>query len=108
MPRCGKPAVLTRELTDDDYASNGAAHRMVWGRNQTEAVTQPLCDAWDVDQFILGHQPNEFGWHTKTDRILILDSQHNHAVALPIDLARRYTQDQLTDRLVPLASVAIS
>ena len=97
--------ILNRSLVDADYEKNGSAYDMVWGRNQNDQVAATLGEAWRTQQFVLGHQPTDDGWQTRGDRILILDSQHAHGSALPIDLGRPYGQDALIEEIVLLAGV---
>lgn len=97
--------VLERPLQDADYDRDGTAHRMVWGRNQDVKVTSTLRKAWGVNSFICGHQPSEYGWHPIADCILILDSQHNHATVVALDLSRQYGFSDLEDQVEPLAGV---
>ena len=100
-------SVLDRELTEADYESAGAATLMVWGRHQTRKIAKELAEAWDVEQFILGHQHAEMGWEEKADNILILASDHGHGCCLPVDLSRSYTRDELIDAVVPINGIKI-
>lgn len=100
--------VLARLPSDDDLTGPGGhAHAMVWGRRLTAKVEDTLAQAWGVDLFILGHQPAEFGHEVQGERVLILASDHGHGVALPIDLSRAYTRDELIDALRPLGGVRV-
>ena len=101
------PEVIHRDLSDADLATGGSVHLMVWGRNHDDALARELGAAWEADLFITGHQPAEMGYATEGSAILILASDHDHGVALPIDLAKRYTLQDLVDRIVPLASVSV-
>jgi hypothetical protein len=60
---------------------------------------------WYADLFVCGHQAQESGSKTLGDRMIIIDSSHNHGVYLPIDLARTYTLETLAAQVVPLAAV---
>ena len=99
--------VLKRQLTDEDYAADGSAHLMVWGRHQNQKIAQELADAWDVKAFLLGHQPAEMGWEEKAHNILILASDHGHGVCLPIDLSQTYSRDDLIDRVLPINGIRL-
>jgi hypothetical protein len=78
---------------------------MVWGRRHDPALLEALAKAWDVDLFIVGHQPQEWGHEVMFGRLLILASDHNHGVFLPIDLRKKYTMDDLVARIRKYASV---
>jgi len=100
-------ALLDRVPGDEDLADDGSAHRMVWGRKHTDELADQLAEAWGVELFVLGHQPVDMGYDTVGSRILLVNSDTDHGVALPIDLAQRYTLDQLCERVLPLAAVAL-
>ncbi len=99
------PTVLSRELSDDDLDDGGSAHALVWGRYQTEGVLNAMRELLDVDYFLCGHQPQETGYDVLHERMVILASDHNHGVYLPLDLSKPVTLDLLTRSIRPLASV---
>ncbi|MEM9915208.1 MAG: hypothetical protein AAF911_09610 [Planctomycetota bacterium] len=99
--------VIDRELTDEDLAPKGSAYDMVWGRHQNRKITQELAEAWGVKLFVVGHQPAEMGIESVADNTVIIASDHNHGVALPIDLSQTYSQFDLMKAAVPLAGVAV-
>ena len=98
--------VLRRQLTEADFARTGSAYLLIWGRNQTQEVLNTLSRAWWSDLFVCGHQAQDSGVGTIGDRMLILDSSHNHGTFLHIDLARQYTLQDLQKAVRPLASIA--
>ncbi|HNQ23072.1 MAG TPA: hypothetical protein PKK06_08260 [Phycisphaerae bacterium] len=99
------PAILQRSLTDADLFERGPVHALVWGRYQTEASLEALRASLDADFFICGHQPQEAGYEVLYDRLVILASDHNHGVFLPLDLRKPATLDSLTAAIRPLASL---
>jgi hypothetical protein len=99
------PTILRRPLTPADYARNGPVFQLIWGRHQDQEVLNTLSRAWWADIFICGHQSYDAGSHILGDRLLIIDSSHNHGTFLPIDLARQYTFSDLAASLLPLASI---
>lgn len=102
------PSLVDRDLTDEDLRDGGSAHLMVWGRKHTDELADTLAEAWGVELFILGHQPVDMGYDTVGSRILLVNSDTNHGVALPVDLSQRYTLDALCDRIIPLAAVTLT
>lgn len=102
---CFDPAVLSRVPTDEDLKEGGSAHALVWGRYQTSAVLDSLCDLLDVDFFLCGHQPQESGYEVLHDRMVILASDHNHGVFLSFDLKKPLTIKTLTSHIRPFAGV---
>lgn len=98
--------VIDRDLTREDLAG-GAAHAMVWGRNHTDEQAAELRNAWGCSLFVMGHQYMDMGWETFGEDRLILNSDHDHAVALPLDLAARADLRELSAQILPLASMAL-
>jgi hypothetical protein len=98
--------LLRRELTEQDYQRMGPVYQLVWGRSQTQEVLDTLSKAWWSDLFVCGHQGQDAGYGVIGDRMLIIDSCHNHGTFLYIDLAKQYTMDDLVASVRPLASVA--
>lgn len=86
MPRFD-PTVLDRDLTEDDYAPRqGAAHMMVWGRGYDHDQIEDLVERWGVNLFILGHEKAENGVLLIPPAALVINSDHDRGVYLPIDL----------------------
>jgi len=98
--------VLERDLTDEDLLGpTGDAYLMTWGRGLTQKWADELGDAWGVSVFVLGHQHAEMGWEEYGQSMLVINSDHAHGVAVPIDLSKQYTRDDLIDARVLLAGV---
>ena len=89
-----------------DLSENGPVYRMVWGRHHTGPLLERLSAAYDVDFFVIGHQPQDSGYAVHLDRLLILASDHNHGVFLPVDCSKTYDIDGLIGRIRPYAGVA--
>ncbi len=101
------PLVLTRALTETDFAGpNGSAYLMVWGRNLTQDWAEDLASLWGVDQFVLGHQRADMGYELIGDSMIVMASDHNHGIAMQIDLSESYTRPQLTECIYPLGAMA--
>lgn len=100
-------SILDRVSTDEDILPRHSAYDMVWGRHQNKKITDELAEAWGVKAFVVGHQPAEMGYELVADNTLILASDHEHGVALPVDLAQTYDRDDLLDHLRPLNSVPV-
>ena len=99
--------VLDREPTDADLADRGAANELVWGRHHPQHVADALSEAWGCRVFVLGHQPAEMGWFEQGQTMLVLASDHEHGMLLPIDLAAEPTRDALIEKLVPINSISL-
>ena len=99
--------MLERVPTDDDLNKNGAAHLMVWGRHHTKKWLMNwrqrgrpfVCD---------GTSTCRDGLRNRRRYDAHLASDHDHGVALPIDLAKMDNSlDTLIEQIVPLAAVTI-
>jgi hypothetical protein len=97
--------ILRRGLTEADMSRTGSVYQLIWGRGQTPEVLSALSKAWWCDLFICGHQGQDDGYGVIAERMLILDSCHNHGTYLRIDLARPYTMDELVATIKPIASI---
>jgi hypothetical protein len=98
--------ILRRQLTEADFTRTGSVYMLIWGRNQTQEQLNTLSRAWWSDLFVCGHQAKDTGSGTIGDRMLVIDSSHNHGTFLHVDLARQYTLQDLENAVRPLASIA--
>lgn len=99
--------VLDRVPTEADLLAGGAGFEMVWGRRHPQEVADRLAAVWNVRVFVMGHQTVEMGYEEQANTMLIIASNHDHGMALPIDLAKEYDRDALVRALVPLAGVVL-
>jgi hypothetical protein len=99
------PDFFTHPPSVHDFKEDSNLYRLVWGRDHTVQLLEQLGQAYDVDFFIVGHQPQETGWFVQHARLLILASDHNHGVFLPIDLSKPVDMDQLVSRIRAFVSV---
>lgn len=99
--------VLDRIPTDKDLALRGSACDMVWGRSQTRGLIMALANIWATKYFLVGHQLADWGYELVEDQMLILASDHEYGVCLPIDLDRNYTMEQLIGQIVPLDQIEL-
>ncbi|MEM9166026.1 MAG: metallophosphoesterase [Planctomycetota bacterium] len=80
--------VLSRDLTDDDYTPRqGSAHLMTWGRGYDAELLEDLVERWGVNWFILGHEHTASGSMLVPPNAVVLNSDHELGVYLPLDLA---------------------
>lgn len=98
------PAVLSRDLTEADYEPRqGSAHIMVWGRGYDAEQIEDLVERWGVGLFILGHERAENGALFIPPCALVLNSDHERGVYLPIDLENPPRAEEAVGMVVPLA-----
>lgn len=99
--------VLDRALEERDYLANtGSAWLMVWGRGQTHEQIEALAQAWSVRLFLTGHAHVPSGVEVADERLVILNSDHEQAMVLPLDLAAdpMSAEEQLF-HAIPIASL---
>lgn len=83
------PSVLERDLEEFDYAPRqGSAYLMVWGRGYDHEQLEDLTERWGITLFVLGHEKAPNGVHIVEPNAIVLNSDHDRGVFLPIDLAR--------------------
>ena len=92
--------VFDRELTGADYKRRtGAVYQLVWGRKMSGEAAALFADRVDAKLLITGHQPQEAGYTTVGDRMIILASDHNQGVYLPLSLSEKYDLDKLVSQI---------
>lgn len=107
MMRSFDAGVLERDLQPADYASPlGSAHLMVWGRGHTAVQLDELAARWRVKLFCLGHEHVETGIEVKGQRLIVLNSDHERAAVLPIEIDRDPpTTEEAMMNAIPLNAV---
>lgn len=103
--RAFESEIFDRELTKEDMKSNPSLRALTWDRGQSPSGLDILQEKWDVDHFIVGHQPQATGCCHLHDRMIILASDHPHGCYLPFELGKKYNQEELFDLIKPLASI---
>jgi hypothetical protein len=97
------PTVLSRDLTPADYEPRqGAAHILVWGRGYDAEQIEDLVERWGVGMFILGHEKVENGVLFVPPCVVVLNSDHERGVYLPIDLSHPPRAEAAPAMVVPL------
>ncbi len=97
-------SILTRDLTDDDYQPRtGSAYLMVWGRGYDAELLEDLVERWGVNLFILGHEKCDHGVRLVPPNAVVLNSDHEHGVYLPIDLEHPPRAEAAVHQVIPLA-----
>ncbi len=97
------PSILSRDLTEDDYQPRrGSAHLMIWGRGYDDEQLEDLVERWGINLFILGHEHAPDGAMLVEPNALVLSSDHDRGVYLPIDLDCPPSVGECLSRVVPL------
>ncbi len=93
-------SVFGRPLTAADYKRRtGPVYQLIWGRNISPAGAAAFADAMGACILITGHQPQETGYFINGERHLIIASDHNQGVFLPLDLSMTYDMEALESRI---------
>ena len=97
--------VFNKKLHPVDVLRPNSAYLLTWGRRHSEQALKKLAQLLDVDIFVVGHQPQQTGWAQAGKNLIILASDHDHGCLMQLDLAKSYTVQELTNQIVPLASI---
>ena len=98
--------IFDKKLTLHDFRSDPSLHALTWDRSHNERCIELLRRRWDVDFFLIGHQPQQNGYGRPNEHTFILASDHPHGCLLLFDLEKNYAPDDLCDRIRPLAEIA--
>lgn len=104
LPRF-RPDIVDRALTREQLVDNSSVHMLVWGREHTPELLEYLRQYYQVDLFIVGHQPQASGHLVHENCMLIIASDHNHGVFTTLDLGKPVTMDLLVEKIRPYVSI---
>jgi len=100
--------IFDRPLTGRDYQrKTGPVYQLIWGRNMSPATAAKFAEKVETKILITGHQPQETGYFVNGEQHLILASEHNQGVFLPIDLGRPYEMAELVDGIRKFVAVDV-
>ena len=92
--------VFDRPLNGSDYMRRtGPVYQLIWGRNMQPATAEKFGDNVGANVIITGHQPQDTGYGVNGERHLILASDHNQGVFLPLKLDEKYDMSALVQSL---------
>jgi hypothetical protein len=98
--------VFDRDLTGRDFQrKTGPVYQLIWGRNMTPPTVVTFAEKVDTKIVITGHQPQDNGYAVNGDQHLIVASDHNQGVFLPIDLDKPYEMPELVDRIQKFVAI---
>lgn len=88
------------ELSPADYRRRtGAVYQLIWGRNVTPAGAEAFAEKAGASVIVTGHQPQDSGYMQNGARHLIIASDHNQGVFLPMKTSSTYDASTLVGRL---------
>jgi len=98
--------VFDRPLSGPDYMRRtGPVYQLIWGRNMPPATAEKFGDMVGANILITGHQPQDTGYGVNGERHLILASDHNQGVFLPLKLTEKYDMAALLMTLKKFVAV---
>ena len=97
--------IFETPLTLVQMKTNDSLRALLWDRRHTEETLSKLRKMWDVDMFLVGHQPQANGFKQVGTCMGILASDHVHGCFLRFELGRSYDADELFGLIKPLSSV---
>jgi len=98
--------IFEKELSLEDMLSDSSLHALIWDRVHNKKCLERLGRMWDVDMFIVGHQPQGQGYGRNHKQMIILACDHSHGCFLPFELCRTYEPDELFAQIKALAAIA--
>ena len=99
-------SIFDRPLEGKDYApKTGPVYQLIWGRAMSPETVDKFLAAVNADLVITGHQPQEMGYAVNGEKHLIIASEHNQGVFLPIDLSQKYDINELVGRLTKFVAL---
>ena len=97
--------IFRKTLTREDFKGDASLRSLTWDRSQSGEGIDRLRARWQVDMFIIGHQPQSEGYELRGDRLAILASDHSKGCFLRFDLDKQYEPGELFGGIKPLASI---
>ena len=99
--------ILDRDLEERDYAlRSGSAWQMTWGRKQNPEQLAALAATWGVKVFIAGHAAVPEGAVAAGPQLVLINSDHDRGVVLPVQLSSEMSNAQdLVLLIVPIGSI---
>ncbi|HZZ42663.1 MAG TPA: metallophosphoesterase [Tepidisphaeraceae bacterium] len=98
--------VFNRPLTGADYKrKTGPIYQLIWGRGITPTGVDKFRAKVNANLIVTGHQPQDTGYAINGDHHLIIASDHNQGVFLPLNLSETYDMSALVERLVKFVSL---
>jgi len=100
------PSIVNRDLAEDDLnPRTGSAYLMLWGRGHSDEHLKNLASIFGVTAFLLGHEHAHTGSKLVGKRALVLNSDHERGVILPINLTEEPDPEAWIWSAVPLGAL---
>lgn len=94
------------QLKPEDYRRKyGPIYQLIWGRGVTPVGVDEFAEKVGAKMIVTGHQPQEMGYAVNGTKHLIIASDHNHGVMLPLNLAEQYDMDAMVNLLTKFVAL---
>lgn len=101
LPRRVRPGHLRRELQVSDCERPGSAYLLTWGRRHSQPTLDRLAKTFDVDVFVLGHQPQTHGGARREKTSSSWPATTTTAASCPSTCPRPHTAADLAEHIIP-------
>ena len=81
---------------------------MVWGRQHTQEQINSLATYWGVELFCLGHAWVPDGIEVAMDNVVLINSDHENGVVLPIQLDTIQSAARAAKAAIKLETVSLT
>ncbi len=98
--------IFENTITLEDMRSNSSLRALTWDRSYSLEALETLQRRWDVDLFVIGHQPEPKGYSCRNQCLIILASDHAQGCFLTFNTHRFYSPDEFFALPKPIASIA--
>lgn len=98
-------SIFNRPYDLNDIERPHSVYLLTWGRRHSPETLIRLAQMFDVDIFILGHQPQDMGWALVGPNTMIIASEHSFGCVLEFELDKTYTPAGLTGNIIPLNTI---
>jgi hypothetical protein len=100
--------VFDRPITGEDLRRRtGCVYQLIWGRHTSGTAAEVFAERVGAKILVTGHQPQEGGYLTNGEHHLIIASEHNQGVFLPVTLTEEYDMEKLVGGLRKFVSVDV-
>jgi hypothetical protein len=94
-------------LSNDYKRKTGPVYQLIWGRHVTPTGVAMFAEKVGAKMIVTGHQPQDMGFAVNGEQHLIIASDHNQGVFLPMDLGKQYTVEEMVGRLRKFVSIDV-
>jgi len=98
--------IFEKKITLDILENNRSLRALIWDRVHSGKCLTELQAMWNIDMFIIGHQPQSQGFGHPHKNLIILACDHSKGYYLPFELDKIYDPDELANLAQPLAAIA--